>query len=76
MVAGVRARPSDSAIFPEFDVGIELDDVTDRAIRAFQQDRGIDVDGTIRPITLPAPEEARWRLGDRAVVLSGTPTFR
>ncbi len=67
VVAEVRARLSRLGYLPEFDVGIELDDVTDRAIRAFQQDRGIDVDGTIGPITFRHLEEARWRLGDRVL---------
>ncbi len=38
---------------------------TDRAVRAFQQQRGISVDGIVGPATYHALDEARWRLGDR-----------
>lgn len=43
----------------------DFDDVTDRAVRAFQQERGIRVDGIVGPTTYHALDEARWRLGDR-----------
>ena len=42
-----------------------FDDLTDRAVRAFQQERGIRVDGIVGPTTYHALDEARWRLGDR-----------
>jgi N-acetylmuramoyl-L-alanine amidase len=42
-----------------------FDDPTDRAVRAFQQERGIPVDGIVGPTTYHALDEARWRLGDR-----------
>jgi N-acetylmuramoyl-L-alanine amidase len=42
-----------------------FDDATDRAVRAFQQERGISVDGIVGPTTYHALDEARWRLGDR-----------
>jgi N-acetylmuramoyl-L-alanine amidase len=42
-----------------------FDDRTDRAVRAFQQQRGISVDGIVGPTTYQALDEARWRLGDR-----------
>jgi N-acetylmuramoyl-L-alanine amidase len=42
-----------------------FDDPTDRAVRAFQQERGIRVDGIVGPTTYHALDEARWRLGDR-----------
>src|SRR4051794_23321601 len=45
--------------------GAHFDDATDRAIRSFQQQRGISVDGVVGPLTYRALEEARWRLGDR-----------
>jgi N-acetylmuramoyl-L-alanine amidase len=42
-----------------------FDDETDRAVRAFQQQRGISVDGLVGATTYHALDEARWRLGDR-----------
>lgn len=41
------------------------------AVRTFQQERGITVDGLVGPETFRRLEEARWQLGDR--VLSFTP---
>lgn len=49
----------------------EFDDEVDKAVRAFQQERGITVDGVVGPITFRRLEEARWWLGDR--VLSYSP---
>jgi len=37
------------------------------AIQAFQQSRGLVVDGELNPMTLRSLEEARWRLGDRVL---------
>jgi N-acetylmuramoyl-L-alanine amidase len=41
------------------------DEHVDRAVRAFQQQRGLPVDGIVGPATYQALDEARWRLGDR-----------
>lgn len=49
----------------------EFDEATDRAVRQFQQQRGITVDGIVGPQTYHALDEARWRLGDR--ILSYVP---
>lgn len=49
----------------------EYDDEVVQAVRAFQQQRGIAVDGVCGPQTLRHLEEARWSLGDR--VLAYTP---
>jgi N-acetylmuramoyl-L-alanine amidase len=54
-------------------VGLELldtasdifDEATDRAVRAFQQSRGIGVDGLVGDETWGALDAARWRLGAR-----------
>jgi N-acetylmuramoyl-L-alanine amidase len=42
-----------------------FDAETDRAVRAFQQQRGLTVDGVVGATTYHALDEARWRLGDR-----------
>ena len=42
-----------------------FDDTLDRAVRAFQQQRGLSVDGAVGPATYRVLDEARWRLGDR-----------
>src|SRR5664280_474301 len=44
-----------------------FDDQCDSAVRAFQQHRGLSVDGLVGPETFRALEEARWRLGDRVL---------
>ncbi|WGW11794.1 peptidoglycan-binding protein [Saxibacter everestensis] len=42
-----------------------FDDHVDAAVRAFQQDRGLLVDGVIGPQTVRALDSAHWALGDR-----------
>ncbi len=42
-----------------------FEDSLDRAVRAFQQQRGLSVDGVVGPTTYRVLDEARWRLGDR-----------
>jgi N-acetylmuramoyl-L-alanine amidase len=54
------ADPSTREVF-----GPELD----RAVRAFQQQRGLSVDGVVGVGTYRILEEARWRLGDRLLTL-------
>ena len=57
---GLTGDGADGGGDPEdFDVPL------DRAVRAFQQQRGLSVDGIVGPRTYRALEEARWRLGDR-----------
>jgi N-acetylmuramoyl-L-alanine amidase len=51
----------DSATPPEFD------EATERAVRAFQQSRGLSVDGQVGDETWRALDAARWRLGQRAL---------
>ncbi len=45
--------------------GAFFDEAMDRAVRAFQQHRGLSVDGVVGPTTYRVLDEARWRLGDR-----------
>lgn len=54
LVTGLRAGADDS-----YDHEVEL------AVRAFQQQRGLLVDGVVGPATYRRLDEARWRLGDR-----------
>lgn len=52
------------------DGGSVFDERTDLAVRAFQQARGLSVDGTVDAITFRHLEEARWRFGDRVLWFS------
>ncbi len=67
-VAEVRARLAhlglitDNAADPQV-----FDEELDRAVRTFQQERGIGVDGIVGPVTFRRLDEARWQLGDRVL---------
>lgn len=50
-----------------------FDEATDRAVRHFQQLRGLSVDGTVGAETYRALASARWRLGDRILSLATRP---
>src|SRR4051794_16187013 len=41
------------------------DEATAHAVRGFQQQRGLMIDGIVGPQTYRAIDDARWRLGDR-----------
>ena len=45
-----------------------FDEVVEIAIRNFQQDKGLSVDGIVGPETFRRLEEARWSLGDRVLI--------
>ncbi len=47
-----------------------FDEDLDRAVRAFQQQRGLSVDGAVGSATYRLLDEARWRLGDRLLTFS------
>jgi len=46
---------------------VDFDDTVDRAIRDFQQRRGLIADGIVGPVTTRSLTDARWKLGDRAL---------
>lgn len=71
-VAEVRDRLVRLGFLPINTGGQEFDRATDTAVRAFQQARGIDVDGIVGPNTFRHLEEARWRLGDRVLWYSAS----
>jgi N-acetylmuramoyl-L-alanine amidase len=50
----------------------EFDAATENAVRAFQQRRGLSVDGRVGPDTSAALQSARWRLGDRVLAHNAT----
>ncbi|CAA9235786.1 MAG: N-acetylmuramoyl-L-alanine amidase, partial [uncultured Blastococcus sp.] len=57
-VDGLDAAGFDGAVF---------DEATERAVRHFQQVRGLSVDGRVGEETYRALSEARWALGDRVL---------
>jgi N-acetylmuramoyl-L-alanine amidase len=65
-VAEIRAKLERLGLVGPADSGDEVfDDTADRAVRGFQQDRGLRVDGVVGPETYRALDEAHWRFGDR-----------
>lgn len=70
-VAAVRDRLAATGDLPEgptSDVSGTFTDEVERAVRSFQQRRGLLVDGIVGPQTYRALEAARWRLGDRILL--------
>ena len=57
-------------VCPDGDDPAYFSQQVDSAVRAFQQDRGIVIDGIVGPATFRQLEEARWNLGDRVVSFS------
>lgn len=66
MVAEVRARLNRLGLLSD-GRGDQFDADLDLAVRQFQQERGIAIDGIVGPQTFRRLEEARWRLGDRVL---------
>jgi N-acetylmuramoyl-L-alanine amidase len=58
---GLLIADPESADSPVYDAP------TERAVRAFQQSRGLSVDGEVNDETWRALDAARWRLGQRAL---------
>ncbi len=68
-VAEVRTRLAHLGLCSDLADGDpdRFDAELDHAVRAFQQERGITVDGVVGPHTFGRLEEARWQLGDRVL---------
>ncbi|MET3807172.1 N-acetylmuramoyl-L-alanine amidase [Nakamurella sp. UYEF19] len=71
-VAAVRFALSSLQKLPALDPAmdpaeVEFDRETDAAIRQFQQERGLIVDGIVGPVTVRSLTDARWTLGDRTL---------
>ena len=49
------------------DAGDLFDEACDHAVRSFQQQRGLRIDGVVDRETYRGLDEARWRLGDRTL---------
>ena len=66
-VAEIRAILVTLDLLPGSPAAAGYDEATERAVRAFQQSRGLSVDGMVGDETWRALDAARWRLGQRAL---------
>lgn len=66
-VAEIRTVLTGLDLLPAAGGGDEFDAATERAVRAFQQSRGLSVDGQVGAETWRALDAARWRLGARTL---------
>lgn len=65
-IAEIRTKLSQIGLLDDTQPGPHtFDDDVDHAVRQFQQERGLAVDGVVGPMTYRMLDEARWRLGDR-----------
>jgi N-acetylmuramoyl-L-alanine amidase len=72
-VADVQALLHGLGLLAEVPPEPVFDDATDRALREFQQRRGLSVDGIVGAETYRALAAARWKLGDRLLSLATRP---
>lgn len=72
-VAQIQATLTGLGLLPDGVDGQVYGDATDRAVREFQQRRGVSVDGIVGPETWRALDAARWSLGDRLLSLASRP---
>jgi N-acetylmuramoyl-L-alanine amidase len=66
-VVEIRTILSTLGLMGDPDGGAEYDAGTEVAVRAFQQSRGLSVDGRVNDETWRALDAARWRLGQRGL---------
>lgn len=66
-VAEIREHLTRLGLLTASDVADVFDAECDRAVRQFQQSRGLSVDGIVGQQTYRTLDEARWRLGDRVL---------
>jgi N-acetylmuramoyl-L-alanine amidase len=67
VVLEIRSKLSRLGMLPSSSGEGSFDDACDRAVRDFQQRRGLQIDGLVGPETYRALDEAHWRLGDRVL---------
>jgi N-acetylmuramoyl-L-alanine amidase len=74
-VAEIRAKLAQVGLPTGAGAPVDVfDQELDRAVRAFQQRRGLTADGLVGPATYRVLDEARWRLGDRLLTyVAGRP---
>jgi len=63
----VNDESAQSVARPGADPGELFDEACDHAVRSFQQQRGLRIDGVVDRETYRGLDEARWRLGDRTL---------
>ncbi|NJC68839.1 N-acetylmuramoyl-L-alanine amidase [Planosporangium thailandense] len=71
-VAEIKTILNTLGLLGDPDGDAEYDTTTETAVRAFQQSRGLSVDGKVGDETWRALDAARWRLGQRALYHSVT----
>lgn len=69
-IAELRARLTRLGLLADASTIDTFDEDVDRAVRHFQQERGLTIDGIAGPHTMRLLDEARWQLGDRSLAFT------